>query len=206
MAALEVLVVETEQGAAAEAAGALEQAGHHVHRCHRPGDDAFPCVALTDRGRCPVEGRGIDVALTVRGRPRTQPAPLEDGLSCAIRHHVPVVVAGKTALHPYGPWVAAVVADGDDLVGAVEEAAGSEMHVHHDAALGALQQLLELHGREGGEGAVRVRRHEGGLAATIAMPADLEQHTADMAAVRVAGALRLVDPDALGIDVAVDRV
>ena len=57
---------------------------------------AFPCSALTDDG-CPLRRNIVDVALTVRQRPRSQPAPQEDGVTCALRTHVPLVVAGATA-------------------------------------------------------------------------------------------------------------
>ncbi|MGZ4690569.1 MAG: hypothetical protein ACXWAY_13165, partial [Acidimicrobiia bacterium] len=62
---MEVLVVESEPGAAAIAIAQLEAAGHRVARCHEPGSRAFPCAGL-DPGRCPLEEDAIDVVLTVR--------------------------------------------------------------------------------------------------------------------------------------------
>jgi hypothetical protein len=199
---LEVLVVETEQGAAGETVELLERAGHHVHRCHEPGAPAFPCAAVTDRSECPVEGRGVDVAVTVRSRPRSQPSPLEDGLTCAIKRHVPVVIAGNAALHPFDDYVAEVAEHGD-VVAAVERAANAPLVRHEAAARAALGALLEIHGMPDGGGGALVRRSLGGLAVTVTVPAGLDRSARDMAAVRVVSALREVDPDAAGIDVEV---
>ena len=89
---LNVMVLQSERGAADEAAGELTAAGHVVLRCHDPGASAFPCRGIEDRSKCPLWSHRVDVALTVRSRPRSQPAPQEDGVRCALMHHP--VVAG----------------------------------------------------------------------------------------------------------------
>ena len=49
------------------------------------------------------------------------PTPFEDGVSCALRHHVPLVVAGTTALNPFDDWTTVTAGD-DDIVEACERA------------------------------------------------------------------------------------
>jgi len=41
-------------------------------------------------------------------RPRSQPAPQEGGVACALRPHIPVVVAGRTVLNPYDDYAAEI--------------------------------------------------------------------------------------------------
>lgn len=195
--ALEVLVLESDQGAADAAIQKLAAAGHRVVRCHDPGAAAFPCHALQTERNCPLRARTVDVALTVRARPRSQPSLLEDGIVCALKRHVPVVAAGSTVLNPFEPY-AAVVA-GDDIVAACEQAASSVSPEHSRVATEALHDAQRTHGRRPA-GGVDVHRSSGRLVAT--MHGDgLDQHTTNMAAVRVITALRALDGDAAGIDV-----
>jgi len=62
---LDVLLIERHDGSADAAERALEQAGHRVHRCHRPGDRDYACTEMTEPGTCPLN-RSMDVALLVR--------------------------------------------------------------------------------------------------------------------------------------------
>jgi hypothetical protein len=110
---MKVLLFETDPCASDGAARELEEAGHEVVRCHHRALPAFPCVALQDGGRCPIDGGDIDVALTVRAHPLPCPATLEDGVVCALRHHVPLVVAGNAVFNPFEPWMTAAVGDQD---------------------------------------------------------------------------------------------
>jgi hypothetical protein len=120
---LNVMVLQSERGAADEAARELTEAGHVVLRCHDPGASAFPCRGVADRSQCPLRSHRVDVALIVRSRPRSQPAPQEDGARCALMHNVPLVVAGPAVLDPYGDYAARVLDRTTDVVGACEEAA-----------------------------------------------------------------------------------
>src|SRR5438552_4030387 len=126
---LNVLVVESERGAAEVAREKLVAAGHTVLRCHEPGAAAFPCNALVKDRQCPLDAAVIDVALDVRSRPRSQPAPQEDGVVCALRHHIPVVVAGPEVLNPYDGY-AVVLGRTSDVVEACERAAHAPLHEH----------------------------------------------------------------------------
>lgn len=110
---LDVLVLESRDGVATEAARSLEAAGHRVHRCHEPGDRGFPCRGVTEPNGCPIDGH-VDVALLVRGRVTPRPTPLEDGVSCAVRAGIPIVEEGSDLLDPFDPWITdRVRADGD---------------------------------------------------------------------------------------------
>jgi hypothetical protein len=200
-AKLRVLVLESERGAADVAEAALTGAGHEVARCHTPGMPAFPCGALADDPHCPVRDGVVDVALTVRDRPRSQPAPHEDGVSCALERHVPLVVAGSTALHPYEKWAAEVLDGTDDVVAAVERAANAPLARHEARAKAALVDMFRIHRIADPVPAVTVRRAGGRLAVTIERATDYDAATKSMMSVRMIGALRELDHDAAGIDV-----
>lgn len=199
---LEILVLEADRGAADVAVDDLERAGHTVHRCHEANADVFPCKALTDPGACPLDHSSIDVAVTVRGRPRSHPAEGEDGVACAIKHHVPVVVAGRTILHPYEQFAAATT-DMLSLVETVERVAGEDLPHHLEAVRAAMAQFALQHSLSDGAVGASVVRSHGTIKVRIALPPGLPQQSTDMAAVRAVSAIRGVDPDAGGIDVAI---
>lgn len=194
---MDVLVVESEQGVADGAIEQLEQAGHHVHRCHEPGAPAFPCAGLGN-DRCPLETGPIDVALTVRSAAGRQPTVLEDGISCALRHRIPVVVAGETALHPF-EFFGATSARHDHVVETCERARDA-LPVHGAVARKAVVATLaasELHAGADAE----VLRRGGRLQVLLLFPAGTPDALTEMASVRAVGALRAYDRHAAGIDV-----
>lgn len=202
--ALDVLVLESEPGAADLAIDDLVAAGHRVHRCHDRGEPAFPCSALADPDACPLEQAPIDVAVTVRAHPRSSPSPYEDGVTCAIRRHVPLVVAGRTVLHPFEPFAAATT-DLEHLVEAVEDVAADDLPAHTEAARQAVALVLDHHGLAPDAGSASVVRAAGTLKVRLVLPPELSRSTADMAAVRAVAAIRAFDHTAAGIDVAVER-
>src|SRR5579885_479143 len=123
---MRVLLLETDPGAGEPAATELRHAGHTVERCHEPGLGPFPCTGISEH-RCPLDERATpDVVVTYRAHPYARPTPFEDGVSCAIRHNVPVVVAGTSAQNPYAAWSAEVAGD-DDIVAACEAAASGPL-------------------------------------------------------------------------------
>jgi hypothetical protein len=197
MTALTVLVLESDRDASAEAAAALTAAGHVVVRCHDGGAAAFPCNALREHRGCPLRDRVVDVALTMRLRPRSQPAPHEDGVACALERHVPVVVAGATTLNPFEDY-GAIATDGD-VVNACEEAARRPLEAHGRVATAALHAVVAEHG-DTPSGRVEVHRSNGRLVATLfGGPSD--RSLRGISAVRIIAALRTLDRDAAGIDV-----
>ena len=201
--ALNVMVLESERGAADEASRELTAAGHVVLRCHEPGAPAFPCRGMVDATTCPLRSHVVDVALTVRSRPRSQPAPQEDGVRCALMHHVPLVVAGPAVLDPYDHFQARVLDRTDDVVGACEEVAAAELPRHGRVANEALAATLE--GSDASAALLGARatvtRREGRLLVSVAGLDHLEPRARDAAVVRMMAKLRELDSTARGIDV-----
>jgi hypothetical protein len=201
---LNVLVLESERCAADAAIGELESAGHNVLRCHEPGAAAFPCKALGDKPHCPLRSGVVDVAITVRPHPRSQPAPQEDGVSCALESHVPLVVAGSKLMNPFNGFATEVLDRTYDVVGACERAARAPLRRHGEATAAALAGVLEVHGVTGVSPTTEVVRLHGRLHATVRGAGALDHTVKSVASVRIIGALREIDPDAQGIDVAFD--
>lgn len=199
---MKVLVLESDQGAAGVAVGNLEAAGHGVFRCHEPSAHPFPCGALERGGVCPLVKENIDVALAVRSRPEDRPLPLEDGVACALRYRVPLVVAGDPSENPYESWHPVVV-EGDDVVAACEQAARSVNLEMSEAATAMLRAALELSGHDTEAASATVARNAGVLEAALTIPPGVDKRAASEASVRVAGALRLLDRNARGIDVSI---
>ena len=65
---LNVMVLESEHGAADEARAELVEAGHVVLQCHDRGRPTFPCRGIVDAESCPLNSHTVDLALTVRSR------------------------------------------------------------------------------------------------------------------------------------------
>ena len=196
---MEVLVLESEPGVAAIAIGQLEAAGHRVKRCHEPGSRAFPCAGL-DPGECPLEDDPIDVVLTVRARSSARPSPLEDGVTCALRRRVPVVVAGRTAVNPFAQYPV-TVAGIDDVVETCERAATGPQVEHEAIATRLLVETLENAGLPTESAGASVRRSGQGLQITLRAPDETPKRVRDVASVRVAGAVRAFDQHAPRIEV-----
>jgi hypothetical protein len=201
---LNVLVLESERGAADATIRDLMAAGHRVLRCHEVDEPAFPCAALR-RGECPLEQHRVDATLTVRSHPHSQPTPEEDGVSCALRTQVPLVVAGATTLNPYDEFATEIVDGTATVVDACERAANAPLRRHTDAATRTLAAVLETHEVHGVTARVTVRRVRGGLHVTAHSDRPLERHLQSVAAVRMTAALREIDHNARSIDVAFER-
>src|SRR5688500_13217404 len=156
---LRVLLTETDKGACDPVAQRLEAAGHEVLRCHEPGAPAFPCVGLADESGCPLEG-SVDVVVAVRARPHPKPTPLEDGVTCALRSHVPLVVSGNDGLNPFEEWTR-IAADQDDTVEAAEWAAHAPLIGPTRTATSEAQRMVGLLGHEAHGVEAVVRRVDG---------------------------------------------
>lgn len=195
---MRILVTETHAEAAVPAERQLLEAGHEVVRCRADDGPAFPCAGL-EPGGCPIEG-GIDVALTVRTGPPEQPTAREDGVVCALRRHVPLVVAGPPGPNPYEGW-ATVCVDDRDLVAACEAAAASDVERLSAAVRDEAAKALERRGltTDGVDVLTRRRAHE--LKVELALPDAVTDAQADAIAVAVADRLRAVEPTIAVIDV-----
>jgi hypothetical protein len=199
--ALNVMVLESEHRAADEAEQELAEAGHVVLRCHEPGEPTFPCRGLVDESTCPLHSHVIDVALTVRSRVRSQPAPSEDGVRCALMSRVPLVVAGPSALDPYDGLETRALDRTYDVVATCEAAAAAELPGHARRAEVVLADTFGA-GRASAAKVSVIRR--GGMLRVLVTGLDDVTHEERRAAVvRIVGAVRAFDRAARTIDVVV---
>src|SRR4051794_5535888 len=90
---MRALVMGTDDWATEQIAATVARAGHTIVRCHEPGEPAFPCNALIEGRRCPLDV-GFDVAITARARLVEAPTVGELGIVCALRTKHPLVVSG----------------------------------------------------------------------------------------------------------------
>jgi hypothetical protein len=199
-APLNVIVMESERHAADEAVRELTEAGHVVLRCHDAGAATFPCRGLENRSDCPLHSHAVDVALTVRSRPRSQPTATEDGVRCALMARLPVVVAGPAVLDPFERYGARVIDRTYDVVDACADVARGESVEHSRVATEALRAARVpneiLHAAR-----TTVTRRRGGLLASITGLGGLAPRQRDAAIVRMMGKLREFDSSARVIDV-----
>lgn len=205
---MRVLVLEAEPGAADGPVAALTAASHTVDRCRPEGSAGFPCVAIGSPGVCPLDAQPIAMALTVRtGGPGV--AATEDGVACAIRANVPLVVAGETEDNPFAPWSTAVVAGTRDVdvVTACERAAAAPLPRHSGAATERLRRLLRNAGVPDAEaGRVEVTREHGRLRIRLLLPADVPSAVVRAAGTYVLAEIHAVDPTARGSDVSLGTI
>ena len=195
---MRVLVTETTPGGGVHLADQLHAAGHEVVACHVPGALTFPCTGMAN-GPCPIDD-GVDVAVTVRLHPQSGPAPSEDGLLCALRARVPVVIAGQTLFQPFSGFDAVDVPGDENLVAAIEAVTRDRRPYHEAVARKLLDATLVTEGETGAADA-RVTRTRDGLAVELTIPPSLDHAARSRAAVRVVGALREFDRHAPRIDV-----
>jgi hypothetical protein len=197
---MRVLLLETAPGEAAVEVAQLEAAGHEVARCHDAGDDRFACNGLIEGRQCPLEERVVDVAIVV-GDAAATGSVAHDGVRCALRRHVPLVVASDAST-PYADF-ATVVASREDLVAAAEEASASPLRRHGEAAGRSMRSVLEAHGYDPKTATVEVIRRGTDLRVTVDTGEPVSRAVADILSVRIVGAVRDVDPYARIIDVTV---
>jgi hypothetical protein len=197
---MDVLVLESEDGAADTAIQKLEGGGHRVFRCHEPGAAVFPCRALAGEGPCPLANPGIDVAVTVRSHPDVQPSLREDGVACALRARVPLVVAGNDILSPYDEWATEVVRD-DDVVGACERVLAAPSGDHSEVATDALRAALQRRAGSSGHADALVWRDRKRLRVRIEGVEGLQDSVRGIVAADVTAALRAFDPAIPKIDI-----
>lgn len=168
-----------------QAADHLEAAGHEVVRCHEE-DGTFACVGLTDHA-CPLD-QDIDVAVAVRpdAEEAEESSLQEMGVVCALRHHVPLVVAGAPG--EFEPWATATTTV-SDVAATVEAAAGSNLPEHATVARNEAARLL------GEEAHPEARAHREGsrLLVTVAVQTPIDDQRRESLAVRVAGEVRKID-------------
>jgi hypothetical protein len=175
---MRVLLTGSRPQAARPATAALATAGHRVLTCTGP-DRPFPCRGVA-AGDCPLD-EGVAVAVSVPTTIPPEPEAAELGLVCALRRHVPLVV----------------VSPQDDVVGAVELAAGAPSLRHLDAVLAEARRLVR------GDVDGVVRRVDGGVQVSLHVPSGTTKAVVDVLAIRAHAAVRRIDPLASSVDVAV---
>jgi hypothetical protein len=200
--ALNVLVVENEPGAADDAAEELRAAGHSVLTCHEPGEGAFPCRGVLDPRTCPLRAQAVDVALLVRAGVRATPDAREDGARCALTQRVPLVVAGDPVLDPYDEFATRTLGRTHDVVDACELAATAPIETLGRRATEVLQEVCGP--MPAPAASVRVTRRAGRLRVAVSHADRMTKDQRSRAAVRIAMALRELDPFASGIDVGLE--
>lgn len=131
---LQVLVVESSPGAADDACDELTAAGHTVRRCYARDAKPFPCNGIAEGEQCPFDDGGVDVAIGVRRFPHARTSSMEDGLRCAIRKRVPVVLAGANVLSPYVDYAAETTEHTRRVVATCERVAAAPLPAHTAAA------------------------------------------------------------------------
>lgn len=208
---MRVLVVEQlVSGPAAETessgsnSGAIEdlmEGGHEVVRCRTAGDDGFLCDGMPGRPGCPLETDEVDVAVSVRHSPGPA-GPGEDGVRCALRRHVPLVLAGEASGAPWAGMVAVEAGEGQSLSAAVRRAGEKPLLRHSALARAALSETLDRAGLP--TSGASATAHRSGSRVRVELRADvaLDSRLVQAAAVRAVAAIRAVDSTATGVDVA----
>src|SRR5262245_44068137 len=186
---LDVLIMESQRGAAAEAEAALTAAGHHVLRCHEADDRGFPCVGMTRPDACPLD-QPVDVALLVRPHVDPRPSPLEGGVSCAVRAGVPLVEDGPDLLDPFDPWVAERVATELDVVAACQSAAEQAFDPLRAEILDRITVLLRSVRIRPDQVVCRFDTDGAALRVALDVPTEVDRHLEQALAVRVLDAVR----------------
>jgi hypothetical protein len=202
---LNIMVLENEPEAASAAAQELRDAGHTVLTCHESDGAAFPCRGLVHASKCPLRSHPVDVALVVRSRNHSQPTLREDGARCALVHRVPLVVAGAPALDPYDNYATRMIDHTYDVVDACEQAAQAPIESLGRRATEVTAETLHLPA-SGPRPRAEVTRREGRLAVHVLGGESLTKQERSRVAVRIAMALRELDPFAAGIDIAIEPV
>lgn len=202
---MKVLVLEQRTGASCDVALDLVGAGHEIVRCHGADEPAFPCRGLT-HDQCPLDDGDVAVAVMVQstdGPPMGDAA--EDGARCALRRHIPLVVTGSPTGSRLDEWATAVVDDPGAVAATVGEVGERPSVRHTDVAEGAFAGVLEAHGLDPGLAGAVVVRTGADLHVELRPSGHVDRVILEIAAVRVAGALRRFDPfprviDVVGLD------
>jgi hypothetical protein len=170
-------------------------------------------VALVD-GTCPLETLAIDAAVVVRPVAVAECLPFEDGVVCAARRLIPLVVAGEidpfattdsSAEHPYRSWAVAEQY-GTDVTETVEAVVHAPLPKHSAVATAAVRDTLKSHGLDPAGSSAQVYRRQGGLLICMVEPKEeIDDKVMKMVAVRASGAVRQLDRWSRGIDVTIER-
>lgn len=198
---MKVLVLEERMGASCDVALDLVGAGHEIVRCHGADEPAFPCRGMGEHG-CPLDEGDVAVAVMVQAdEGGTIGDAAEDGARCALRRHIPLVVAATPAGSKLDEWATAVVDDHGSVAATVDAVGAMPSARHTDVAEGAFAGVLEAHGMDPSLAGAVVVRNGSDLHVELRPRGPVDRAILEVAAVRVAGALRRFDPFPRVIDV-----
>lgn len=202
---MRILLMETNPGDGDGIARELTSSGHEVSRCHDPGEAPFPCHALVDGEDCPLDHEDVQAAVLVRGAggPAGRSAG-EDGVRCALRRQIPVVLAGEAEGSTYRDWAVSTVPQSEQVVGEVEAAAAAPLVRHQEAALRSLRAVLMQHDLDATRAAATVHRDGSDIVVSLRTGLELEKQVAEMCSVRAMGAVRDLDPFSRKINVSIE--
>jgi hypothetical protein len=176
---MRVLLTESDPELAAEVESTLAHAGHDVLACVDAPGRPFPCRGAAGTGPCPLDV-GAEVAVVAPVRLPAVPLAGDVGVVCAVRHHLPLVVARP----------------GEDVVAEVERAARAPLPQHTDALRAELRA-------QGVDGTATVVRTGTSLRVVLDLPSTTDPRVAERLAVRAEGVVRSIDPWAAKVDVSV---
>ena len=195
---LNVMVMESDRHVADAAIRELTDAGHVVLRCHDAGRGGVPVPRPRESARtvrC-IRTRSTS-RLTVRARPRSQPAATEDGVRCALDARVSRSSSpGRRCSILTSRTEPACIDRTDDVVAACEEVARGELPQHSRVATDALRASRtsnEMLGRADCRGDAPARRVARRRSAGSTRLAPRQR---DAAIVRMMGKLREFDTSA----------
>lgn len=188
---MRIAMIQSDPPTVARVQALLEDAGHEVLHCTDHAGHPFPCRGVTG-DTCPVDS-GAVVAVSAPGTVPPEPHAVNVGLICAMRRHLPVVVAAPEEVVRPGARLGLVAAG--DLVASVERAASAVLPVHTKDVLDEVRRMA------GESATASVTKFVGGLRVDIDLPEDVEHSVAQAIAVRALDAVRRIDPWAATIDV-----
>ena len=139
----------------------------------------------------------------VRAGTRPQPTLGEDGARCALVQRVPLVVAGAPLFDPFDEFATRTIDRTFDVVDTCVEAAQAPIEALGRRATDVIAELIGVTAADLRPRAVVVRR-AGRLAVHVTHGETMTRQQRSQAAVRIAMAVRELDPFAAGIDVAFD--
>jgi hypothetical protein len=188
---VQILMTEAASESARAAALRLEAEGHTILTCGDGAHIELNCAALRGE-QCPLARFEVDVALHLE---RSGPPTLADeGVLCALRHFVPLVVVSRDPSALAGPFdsSATAICELDDLEEALAAATTASLVRHGAAAEQAANRVLESAGREATWRA-DVRRTGRRLRVELVSDAPVERELCERSSVLAAGAVRQLD-------------
>ncbi len=216
---MNVLMVEDQSPLGAKVASSLRDLGHRVFPCEQSSNvnQDFACRALFGEP-CPLDIYPVDAAvgtkssnaeIITRGNTsHSHPGLDQEGLACAIRRHIPLVMVCDTG-DPYGgpfdQWIEAASVH-DEVADVVDSIVSSASDSYGAVATKALVSALLIRGLDTTKAKAKIVRKDGRLNVSLEVSGSLDQLTVDGLSVSVHRALREFDPWTGCVDISVSQV